>query len=76
MMKYGSREGLGLGTGIAPLPVPQSSHHPGYTPAPPSRLAGSLHELGTVRGGRGAHIRSSTHFKDDILRLKDYYRGL
>ena len=33
--KYGVLGGLGLGTGIAPLPAPPSSHHPGYTlPAP------------------------------------------
>ena len=54
MVKYGSWDGWGLGTGIVPLPATLPYHHPGYTPplpraehavcTPPHRATGGVQE--------------------------------
>ena len=76
MTKYGSWEQSGRGTGIAPsrpTPVP----YPGYTPSPTALyVRGMTVRAALSKCGRGAHIRSSTHLRRLILRVKGYDRGL
>ena len=76
MTKYGYLGGLGLGTGIAPLPATPHPTHPGYTSSPPPVPVPSDTETDGTKAGRGAQIGSSTHFKSIDLRVPGYYRGL
>ena len=76
MTNIGVLGGSWWGTGIAPLPT-----HPGTIPRvhPPHRTGSaspSWRAPHTVEYGRGAHIGSSTHLRDPILRVPGYYRGL
>ena len=75
-VKYGVLGWLGMGTGIA-LPTTHPATHTPGTPLPPAgSVPGTALSAPQYKGGRGALIGSSTHFKGPFLRLKGYYRGL
>ena len=76
MMKYGSWEGAGWGTGIAPSQPPRSRTTPG-TPLPlPAHAVRSTRGVPEVKYGRGALIGRPTLFMDPFLRVPRYDRGL
>ena len=74
-VKYGVRDGWGLGTGIA-LPGTRPVPTPG-TPLPPPVLPViAVPVLPLTKYGRGALNRRSTLFKCPFLKVLRYYRGI